>query len=193
MARVRVGEGSALVLTDLDFLENDGIGRLDHARAAWRMITLEGTPEGIVFVHGASEPRFFSRVAAAVWPGLLALAALLVALAWRAGRRFGPAEPEPPLVRRSLMEHVEATGRFHWRRDDAELLLAGARRAIATKLHRRRPHLADQPLERRVAALAELSGFSPAEVEHALTPGSPGGPDTFTRVVRTLEAIRRHL
>ncbi|HEX6852143.1 MAG TPA: DUF4350 domain-containing protein [Candidatus Polarisedimenticolaceae bacterium] len=193
IARVTVGKGSAVVLSDADFLANAEIGALDHARAAWRLLTLDGPPSGIVFVHGASEPRFFSRVAGAVWPGLLASAILLGALAWREGRRFGPAEPEAPLVRRRLMEHVEATGRFHWRRGDAELLLGGARRAIAARLQRRRPHLADQPLERRVAALAELSGHSPAEVEHALTPGSPGGSDAFTRVVRTLEAIRRHL
>lgn len=192
-ARVAVGEGSAVILGDADFLLNDEIGRLDHALAAWRLITLDGIPSGVVFVHGASDPRFFSKVAGAVWPGWVALAVLLLALAWREGRRFGPAEPELPLARRSLMEHVEATGRFHWRRGDVELLLAGARRAIAARVHRRRPHLADQPLDRRVAALAEISGHAPADVEHALTPGSLGGPETFTRVVRTLEAIRRHL
>lgn len=193
IARIALGKGSVVVTADLDFLRNGSIGELDHARAAWGLIAWGGKPTGLLFVHGTAEPHFFATVAAAVWPGLAGFATLLLALAWRSGRRFGPAEPEPALVRRRLMEHVEATGRFHWRRGDVETVLAGARRAVAARLQRRRPHLAEQPLERRVAALAELASLSPADVEHALTPGAPGGPEGFTRCVRTLEAIRRQL
>lgn len=193
LLRVRHGSGIVTVATDEYLLRNDAIGSADHAELA------------LLLVRRGEEPGAFWIVPAENWPGVFVLArrygwaffvaggVWLFAWVWRAGRRFGPPIHEDPPERRSLLEHVEASGRLlgATRRD---VLVGAAREVIREDLKRRRPgwlRLSDAELDGRLAGSAALA---PDDVTLAFR-ADPAefGKTSFVRAIATLERIRHSL
>lgn len=127
------GEGRVMVMPGLGFLRNNQIGELDHAEMGWRLASAQ---PALLYLRMRSPP-LLDWIQRDAWP--VALAAALLLLLWLARiiPRFGPLEPagEPP--RRSLLEHIVASGRFLWSRGAGGYLLEAARER-AVRLARQR-------------------------------------------------------
>ena len=194
LLRFREGKGQATVVSDAAFLENDRIGELDHAEIAWALVQKaeEGPPRG-VWIAVRDEPpslaRLLGRHAAAA---LLSAAVLLAAWLWQTGARFGPLLPDPPRDRRSLLEHVEASGEYLLRAGRAGDLAAAARQALLHRIEVREPAWAKLPPPELAARLAAVSGLPVSRVAEALAGAVTGAAD-LVPVVQTLETLRRSL
>jgi hypothetical protein len=128
------GEGRVTVMPTLGFLRNNQVGELDHAELGWRLASAQSP--ALLYLRMQSPP-LLDWIRRDAWPVALAAALLLVLWLGRIIPRFGPLEPaeEPP--RRSLIEHIVASGRFLWSRGAGAYLLEAVRER-AVRVARRR-------------------------------------------------------
>lgn len=186
------GEGRVTILADARFLENDRLGRLDHARFAWDLVTATGRPAGLAIVDWRRALPLSALAARRGWP--LAVAGLALLAAWIAfrGARFGPPLPDAEPPRRSLLEHLRASGDFLWRRGQSAELLAACRAALDRRVDLVHADWSRRGEGERVRHLARLADLPAGTVAAALDGDAPH-PDDFTRTVATLERLRRSL
>ncbi len=160
------------------FARNEQLDAPGHGAALWAALQRDGAPPaGVIMVVRGEAPSLSRLILETAWRLLIDLA--LTFAAWVAAqRRFGPPIPPPAPSRRRLMEHVEASGRFLWRRGEVEALLAPARRAALARWPDADPD-----------AVAASSGLSADAVREALAP-THRDRRVFTRVARTLQNLR---
>jgi len=189
----RIGRGGLTVLSDYNFMQNGHIGKYDHAAFLWQLVHWNGHRGRVWLVHSDDMPPLLSLLAAKAWPVLIALAVLLAAWLWAASRRFGPLQADPEPVRRSLREHIRASGRFLWQQGHGRRLLDSVRRALLERLDALYPgtsHLGPQALAER---LSELTGEPAREIANALAEDTDHNEHEFTRRIRMLENLRKAL
>ena len=120
------------------------------------------------------------------------LFALLVWL-WMRAERLGPQLPAPPMDRRSLLEHVQASGEHLYRYGRRATLYAAVHEAFMRRLRQRDPYAAALDGPAQIEAIARRTGLSKDEVEAALRyPRSGDRKDFVQRIARLLQ-LRRQL
>ncbi|WAC62257.1 DUF4350 domain-containing protein [Pseudoxanthomonas sp. SL93] len=208
-ARLAIGEGHVDVLADFDFLVNTGSrGALDNAltdkpegglrdgphRALARQVLAPNYGQGTQhLVYAAEMPSFWRTVLVRGWMVWLPLLLALAAWLWARMQRFGPAFPSPPGERRSLLEHVRASGEHLYRYGRGVMLYTAVRQAFLARLRRRDPIAAALTGEPQVTAIAERLGQPADRVRTALqTPGSHDRQG-FRDRISTLIQLRNQL
>ena len=186
-----LGQGRVTVLTDYDFMRNDAIGEADHADFLVALLgpNLKGLTIWLI-PHDEVDP-LSTLVWRYGWTVVLAFTLLVAIVLWRDGMRFGPLVPKAEAVRRSLLEHVRASGEFLWRRRQGRVLwqstLAATQRRIALTI----PHTTDP--ERLYQLLAARTGVDVPALRHAFFPTIQPRGEEFARAIATLEQVRKHL
>ena len=128
------GEGRFTALPTIDFLRNSQIAQNDHAELGWKLASLQAP--AVLYLRMTSPP-FLEWAQRDAWPVIVAAALLLVLWLARIIPRFGPLQPDAPPVRRSLVEHVVASGRFLWSRGAAAALLESVRERASRAARKR--------------------------------------------------------
>jgi hypothetical protein len=186
------GAGTISALTDDLLLRNDQRGKGDHAEFAVRWLRRGNRRDGPVWILFSEQwPGLFALLRTHAWPALLGLGALVALWLWRAPLRFGPlALPLSP-ERRRWMQHLEAVGRFHWRRDRARTLLGAMQQAVREEIGRRHPawlRLTEAERAERIAGACGLRAEEVAAAFSAQTSGSGAGE--LVAAVSVLERVR---
>lgn len=190
--RYRVGEGVLTILSSAFFLDNGRIGKYDNAGLLWHLVRIR--PEGEIWmIRSSNMPPLWKWLWQNAWMAVVSAAAMLLAWLLARGRRFGPPLPQPGLRRRSLLDHVRASGAFFWRAGRQEKLLRGARAALLDDLRRRHPGLALGAQPQQASRLASLTGQDEAEVARALFHPCPSDEFEFTRIIQLLALVRKNL
>lgn len=193
LVRCRWEKGWITVLADASFLDNDHIGRQDHARFLWSLVTAPGLPAGVWLVYRDRLPGLRRLLVERAWMALASAALLLAAWLWARGARFGPPLPPPSTARRSLREHLEATAEFLWRQGHGGALVAGERQAVLHAAARQHPAWVELPEREKIRYLAELAEVPRGVVAEALDGAVADEPVAWTRTVAILEKLRRSL
>jgi hypothetical protein len=128
------GKGRVTVLPSVAFLRNTLIGNLDHAELGWQLVAAQ--PAVMLYLRMRSPP-LLDWLRRDAWPVVAAAALLLVLWLARIIPRFGPLAPDAPPVRRSLLEHVVASGRFLWSRGAGAHLVEAVRERASRTARRR--------------------------------------------------------
>ena len=185
---VTYGNGAVTVLADAAFLANDNIARLDHALIGWTLAALDGPPAGVLIVYRDPQPSVWALLTARAWPVAVSLLVLALAGLLFTARRFGPPLESVSRDRRRLSEHIRASGSFLWATSNEDRLLASTRDALRARFGRGRT-LADDAL----ATVATRTGTDLDEgfVRAALDTREMRDPRRFTKIIRTLELLRR--
>ena len=191
-ARQRRGEGLVDMLSSLDFLENGSLDDAPHLALARQLLDPNYGEGTIHLVYAADVPPLWRLLLERAWmawtPLLLALALWL----WRRLQRVGPVLPPPPEARRSLLEHVQASGEHLRRHGLSSMLHAAVRDAFLARLRRRDPLAAALEGVARAEAIAARTGLPAPEIEHALRPPRPrDGNDFRLRVARLIDMRKR--
>ena len=189
----RVGTGLLTVLSSSAFMTNPQVGQHDHAELVWRLFTWDGRQGPLFLVHGHQMPSLISLVFSHGWAVVLSLGLLLVLWLWSRAARFGPVRPLPLPARRSLLEHVEASGRLLWRHGHGVALLEAARGAVLKRAVRRIPQWQRLSEAERHERLAVLCNLRVAEVSQVLNDGAPANRAGFLGAIQRLERIRKAL
>lgn len=192
-ARFLVGDGSIDVLADLDFLTSDKLMDGPHI-ALTRQLLAPNYRDGTVhLVYDAQLPSLWVLLLRHGWMAWLPLTLLLAAWLWRRMQRFGPQLPSPAGERRSLLEHVAASGEHAWRYGYAHLLHRAVRDAFIARLRRHDPQAAALDGEPQVDLIAQRLRRSHGQVRDALTTPPVGDHAAFRSRVATLIRMRNQL
>jgi hypothetical protein len=191
--RYRRGAGTVTFIADGGPLLNRSIGEHEHASFLWALVTAGGRPGAVRVVWRVPRDSLLALLSERAGAALASGLALLGAWAWRRGRRFGPLLPDLPRSRRSLVEHVRASGDFLFRQGRTEVLVETTRRALQRAAARRHPgwgRLAPAEMGER---LARISGLPGPRAAAALGGPPPAAPADFTALIQTLEEMRKAL
>jgi hypothetical protein len=122
------GQGSISVLIHTRIWENEKLGQLDHAYFLWALLGSADQP--VAVLHGRRVPSLWSLMLKFLPEVVLAAFCLLLAYFVRRAWRFGPRITTHYGVRRSLLEHVTASGVFLWEQQAHSALLDPLRRNV---------------------------------------------------------------
>ena len=192
-ARLPQGQGLVDLLADFDFLDNDALDEVPHQALARQLLAPNYRDGTVHLVYAARMPSFWRTLFERGWPVWVPLVLLLAAWLWRRMQRFGPLLPGPQTERRSLLEHVRASGELLYRHDQAPLLYRAVREAFLARLRRRMPVAAALEGQARAAAVAERLQLPIDHVRAALEEPGPRDRHVFLSRVRTLIQMRNRL
>jgi hypothetical protein len=209
-ARLAHGEGHVDVLADFDFLTNNGdrrselfapdedplVGGLRDGphRALARQLLAPNYGQGTVhLVYAAQMPSLWRTLLQRGWPVWAPLLLALLAWLWLRMQRFGPLRPAPMGERRSLLEHVRASGEHLFRYNKRALLYASVRNSYLARLRRRDPVAAALAGEPQAGAIAERLGISAEAVRSALQAPPSHDKSAFRNRISTLIQLRNRL
>lgn len=210
-ARLPYGEGKVDVLADMDFLSNRGgsglagFGRfgddeiaLPSSAAFARQVLAPNYKSGTVhLIYAAEVPSLWRTLIVNSWMAWLPLLLWLLAWLWQRMQRFGPLRPAPAMERRSLLEHVVASGEHIYRYGYGPSLYASVRAAFLLRLRRRDPYAASIQGEAQVELLAQRyqneTGLGAAQIRDALAPPLARDHAAFRTRIATLIRMRNRL
>jgi hypothetical protein len=186
----KIGKGH-IVMVASNYFDNADLARFDHGELLLSLAALQPNGKITIVEHMGVMPWkkwLWQNFAFALFAALIAL---LLAL-WIGVRRFGPLLPGPREERRSLMEHITASGAWLWKSQvGRDLLLEAVRKSVMTIVRRRLPTLEGLDRERELALLARLSNQSVEALDKALYAPAGQHPPEFTRQIRTLQELRK--
>lgn len=188
LQRLPLGRGHVTVVNGLRFMMSRRIGELDHAEFAWQLVRFQPATPAVVVAARLEMPSLASWLRESASAAALTGALLILLWLWRVVPRFGPMRADPPPSRPRLLDHIRASGRFHWASGSARRLLAAAREACLRAIARNHPGLTAMPPQAQVARLAQLTALPAADLELALRDAS-GDAREFATAIRTLQAI----
>jgi len=193
-ARVAHGRGSVDVLADLDFLESDQLQEPASFLLARQLLQPNQRAGTVHLVYAAQMPSLWATLIRDSWmawgPLLLALGCWL----WRRMQRFGPQLTAAASERRSLLEHIVASGEHAYRYGYAHLLYGAARDAFLARLRRRDPQAAALQGEPQLMLLSQRFPDVPAnEIRDALLPPFANDHTAFRTRIATLIRLRNRL
>jgi hypothetical protein len=168
------------VVPSFAFATNEKIGRLDHAQFAWLLASHGSAAPRVLTLLRFDRPQLTEWLWAEAWPVVIMLALFIMLWLIRVIPRFGPLAPDFAEERRSLAEHILASGRFLWSRGAGRYLVEAVRdRALRLARQRRLPATevpaVPGPLRTPhefVAAIARLSTIEARLARRAARPGT---------------------
>lgn len=188
----RLGRGRVVMLSD-NFFDNRALKRYDHGELLLALATLQPGSKPITVVKHFDAIPWYQELWRYARLMLISLALVLALLLWKALRRFGPRLPRPLQERRSLVEHIDASGAWLWKAQGGRALLLDAARADTLALIRRRTPAALSGAPAAInSELAITHGMSEATIDAALHQPASHLPQRFTRQIRTLQIMRKH-
>jgi len=180
------GEGWLTVLTDLSVFDNERLMEADHAEFFWQLMGAGADSGSIWLQYTRQVPSLLELLLRHAWMPLLGGTLALAAWLWQRAWRFGPLLVSTEAGRRSLLDHVQASGRFLWRRQLAAVLLAAVRRRSQRRLARRVPGWRKLGDDERAVHAARLARLPLSEVRAALTADRT---DDFLSTVQILSKL----
>lgn len=184
-----MGNGWLTVLSDAEFATNLNIARHDHAAFLWRLLHVDGRRETAWLVYRGDMPALASLLWRYGWPMVISLALLLLFWLWLATRRLGPIATDPSPARRSLREHIQASGRFLWRHGYRQPLLDAARQGLQRRLQERHPGWENVPERERFQYLAQVSDIEVELVRKVMTTEEVNNEAALTDYIKTIQYI----
>ncbi|MCB1668607.1 MAG: DUF4350 domain-containing protein [Porticoccaceae bacterium] len=186
----RVGAGNMTVLLSTDIWLNHQIGRYDHAHLLW---LLAGDATRVVFQSHVQWPPWWQLLLDWALEFVVIVGILFFALLIKLGTRFGPVQGSVPAIRRSMIEHISAMAKFHWRHQHVDHLIEPLRSAIYNKMriiHSGFDELSDRERHRLIA---EKSQLPLVKIEEAFAKRNMLTERQFCQVIHLLEIIRKSL
>ena len=184
-----LGKGR-IVMVATNYFDNASLKDFDHGELLLALAALQ--PRGkVVIIARLGVTPWMQELWQSFAFALVATALALLAALWMALRRFGPLLPPLEQERRSLMEHVNASGAWLWKSQPGrDLLLEAARAATLAVVRRRVPAVGGMEPARQAALLARMSQLPAHAIEQALCAAASHHPQEFTRQIRTLQQLR---
>lgn len=184
-----LGDGRVTVLTDLTIFSNERLVEADHADFLWELAVRHLGDGKVWLQYSHRVPSLLALLFHHGWMLVLGLSLALVAWLWQRGLRFGPMVVPFGTGRRSLLDHIQASGRFLWRHNLAPVLLAAVRRRSQRRLVRRISGWRSLGDEARAVQAARLAGLSPEAVGKALRADHTDDFLTTVKILKKLETL----
>ena len=192
-ARFAQGDGQVDVVSSLELLNNDELTERPHNLFARQLLAPNWGAGTMHLVYAADMPPLWHWLLDHGWMALLPLLLGLLLWLWRRAQRFGPWLPSPLQARRTLLEHVEASGEHLLRYGKQAHLQHAMRDNVLLLLRRRDPLAAAMEGDTQAALLAARTGLPAASLRAALDTRPPATPHEFRQRIAGLIALRKRL
>lgn len=192
-SRIRYGKGSVDLLADLRPLANASLDNPGHAAFARQLLAPNYRAGTVHLIYAAALPPWWRLLLERFWPALLPLAFAVGAWLWLRMQRFGQWLPSPEPIRRSLLEHVQASGELLHRHGRGHLLYEALRKRLQARLQRRHPVIAALDGQAQVQALATYTGLAESEIASALRAPVPFNAADLRLRIAKLNRLRNRL
>lgn len=190
-ARYVYGLGMITVASEFVPLRNGYLARASNAAYAATLLA-PALSEGMVwFVLAIEHTPLWQLILRHGWHVCLALALGLLLLLWRFWPRFGPPIADRISPRRSLAEHVSASGQYLWRSGEANELVQAMRESVRRAIGERTGPVSGT-LGQQVARLG-LEPRSQLRLLRALEQPQDGTQKTFIETVQVLQQAKKEL
>lgn len=187
------GRGQVTALNDLAFMRNALIGTNDHAEFLWQLVRFQPETAAVFVFDNPQKLSLAGWLADHAWPALAAAAGMLALWLWHIAPRFGPLAPDPEPVRRRLLDHLRASGRFQWSTGGAATLAESAREAALRRVARAQADFAGLSGSEREARLNQSFGLTAEEARRVLRPAQNLAIHEFVTGMRVFQRIHERL
>ncbi|MDX1515472.1 MAG: DUF4350 domain-containing protein [Woeseiaceae bacterium] len=191
--RRQYGDGIVTVIARSSFFENDFLESQDHARFFLDTVAGHIKPGQVWFIYAAAFPALWKLIWDSAPYAVFAGLALLLAALWAVIPAAGPKIRPQPAVRRSIVEHIRAAGRFVWRQRGAGDLGDSAVTALVHDAERRHPGIGRLPRQQQARVIAKITGRDPEAVFDVMNQAGDHRHRFFTQQMATLQSIRNDL
>lgn len=189
----RFGEGYVSLLSDLGFMTNVNIGKHDNAAFLYTLVHMKKQDHTLWIVAHDDMPSLLSIIRHKAPASVLSLLVLIGFWLWYTTRRLGPLQQPAASERRSLREHITASGLYLWRNQNRTSLFLSVRSALLEQLAQSRPQwarLGDRDLAEKLAQLADIA---PERILPVLQAKTADRENEFTQYIEILSTIRKRL
>ncbi|MDH3622203.1 MAG: DUF4350 domain-containing protein [Gammaproteobacteria bacterium] len=193
LARRSWEEGFVTVVASRWYFSNNYLSDSDHARLLLDTVAGYVTPGKTWFIYNSAFPSLWEIIWTTAPYVVLGFATCLLLWLWSKAPTFGPAEGPESLARRSILEHVRAAGNFAWRNHSAAELVASSTAAIMHEAEFRHPGISRLALNAQARQIAKMTGLTVESVFDALNNQDHTRHREFTRLMKTLQRIRKNL
>ncbi|MBT8104066.1 MAG: DUF4350 domain-containing protein [Woeseiaceae bacterium] len=192
-ARQQWGDGFVSVVANATRFDNDSINNGDNARLFADVVMGEIEPGKIWLIFRTRLTPLWQLIWQAA-PYLVISAALIVLLLlWSALPAFGPRIVAQTDERRSILEHIHASGLFVWRHAGRFSLRESSTGALLREADTRHPGLSRLARTKQAEAIARITGQSAQWVLDVLTGSEEKGQRGFTQDIQRIQEIRKEL
>ena len=193
IARREYGTGFLTLLADGNYFTNHYLNEQDNARLFADVMVGELESGKVWIVYRT----VFAPLWRVIWDAapffVSGLAILLVLWIWHAMPGFGPRIRTEGMERRSIIEHIRASGMFVWRKQGADNLYDSSTQALLHDADAKHPGLKRQSAEKQAESISRITGMPAAKVMGALAGLSDGRQRDFTNSMQKLQTIRKEL
>lgn len=190
-ARYVYGLGMITVASEFVPLRNGYLTRASNAAYAARLLAPALSEGKVWFVLAIEYTPLWQLMLRHGWHVGVALALGLLLLLWRFWPRFGPPIEDRVNPRRSLAEHVRASGQYLWRAGEANELVQAMRESVRRAIDARTGPVSGT-LGQQVARLG-LEERSQFRLLRALEQPQDGTQRTFIDTVQVLQQAKKEL
>ncbi|RDH84003.1 MAG: hypothetical protein DIZ80_07665 [endosymbiont of Galathealinum brachiosum] len=194
--QVKVGNGRLTLLSDMRIFRNEYIVEYDHAAFLFSLTNDQlFSGEAGIFYYSLYEDQM--SLMQWLWenakPLVLSLFALGVIVLWMLIPRFGPLINIHQPVRRQFLNHLTASGNYHWREGHYYQLISEVRKQLSLQVKLKYPEWSDLSKQSQVLHFTEISKLESASIEKALFDTEIETVNDFINKIKILEKLRKSL
>lgn len=188
-----VGRGLLTVMTSAEVFSNYHIAEHQHAQFLHYLVQMPEHDAGVWLIRVDDMPPLWQWLWENAWYAMFSLILLFLFWLWRAPYRFGPVLNDAQLQRRSLLEHIRASGYYRWHNKQSAYLLEQVQNRLWCKIQKSHPALQREGSTQTWTLLQDITGIDAALIKEALSKGDTASDAEFTRKIQLLEMIYQHL
>jgi len=194
--QLKLGKGRVSVLSDMRFFKNDYIDGYDHAAFLFSLTNDQLASGGEnIFYYSAYERQM--SLLNWLWENAQALMLSLilsgVIVLWILVPRFGPLINIQQPIRRQFLDHLAASGNYHWRQGNYAHLLHEVRKQLSHRVKHAYPEWSGMSRQDQLAHFSQLSGLEQSAIEKALFDTNIERINDFVSKIKILEKLRKSL
>ncbi|MCK5647314.1 MAG: DUF4350 domain-containing protein, partial [Gammaproteobacteria bacterium] len=193
LMQIPLEKGLITVLTSTSIFNNNQIAQYDHARFLHYLLQQQEHDEGVWLIRVDDMPSLWQWLWTNAWPVMFSLSLLFLFWLWRAPLRFGPLLNDEQMPRRSLLEHIQASGYYRWHNNQSGYLLTKVQNILWNKIQAAHPAVRREDQAQAYVKLEEITGVKESSIKQSLTTVDKITEQEFVNRIRILEMIRKHL
>ncbi len=194
--QILLGDGRLTLLSDVRLFDNDYIDKYDHAAFLYLLATTQTEKlHSGVFKYSLYEDQL--TLLQWLWKNaqlfVMSCILLFTVVLWMLMPRFGPLIKNSDPVRRRFLDHLHASGNYHWRQGSYAFLLTDVKQLLNQQVQMKYPQWSSLNRQEKILHFADISQIDSKDIEKALFDTEINHVSGFISTMKILEKLRKSL
>ncbi len=191
LMQIPLEQGLLTIITSTSIFDNEQIADYEHARFLHSLMQQKAHDAGVWLIRVDDMPPLWDWLWKNAWHLMASLSVLFFLWLWRAPLRFGPLMHDDVMERRSLLEHVQASGYYRWQKHQSGYLLSKVQEHLWNKIQKAHSGIRRENQKLAYAKLEDLTGIKQENLEEALSPVKEVSEQDFVKKIKMLGMIKK--